>query len=64
MKTLQSGNSFVTVVVNKSNETKQIEIKSTEKNKKPNLLFAGKNGTVSGQSITISPEETVVIEWR
>ena len=64
MKTLESGNSFVTVVVNKSNEIKQIEIKSTGKSKKPNLLFAGKNGTVSGQSITISPEETVVIEWR
>lgn len=64
MKTLQSGNSFVTVVVNKSNETKQIEIKSTEKNKKPNILFADKKGNFSGQSISVSPEETVVIEWK
>ena len=64
MKTLQSGNSFVTVVVNKSNETKQIEIKSKETSKKPNILYADKKGTVSGQTITISREETVVIEWR
>jgi len=56
--------SFITVVVNKSNETKPIEIKSNEKIKQPNLLFANKNGTVSGQILTISPEETVVIEWR
>jgi beta-galactosidase len=64
MKTLQSGNSFVTVVVNKSTETKAIEIKSNEKSKQPKLLFANKKGTVSGQILTISPEETVVIEWR
>ncbi|HSO87625.1 MAG TPA: hypothetical protein VLQ91_13805, partial [Draconibacterium sp.] len=64
MKTLQSGNSFVTVVVNKSNETKPIEIKSNETSKQPKLLFANKKGTISGQTITISPEETVVIEWK
>jgi beta-galactosidase len=64
MKTLQSGNSFVTMVVNKSNETKPIEIKSNEKSKQPKLLFANKKGTVSGQILTISPEETVVIEWK
>ena len=64
MKTLQSGNSFVTVVVNKSIETNPIEIKSNENGKQPNLLFANKKGTISGQILTISPEETVVIEWR
>jgi beta-galactosidase len=64
MKTLQSGNSFVSVVVNKSNETKPIEIKATDKSKQPNLLFADKKGTISGQILTISPEETVVIEWK
>lgn len=64
MKTLQSDNAFVTVVVNKSNETKSIEIESNEKSKQPNLLFANKEGTISGQILTISPEETVVIEWK
>ena len=64
MKTLQSGNSLVTVAVNKSNETKPIEIKSNEKSKQPKLLFANKEGTISGQILTISPEETVVIEWK
>jgi beta-galactosidase len=64
MKTLRSGNSYITVVVNKSVETKSIELKLKDRSKKPLLLFADKKGTVSGQTITISPEETVVIEWN
>ncbi|MDZ7605451.1 MAG: beta-galactosidase trimerization domain-containing protein [Cyclobacteriaceae bacterium] len=64
MKTLLSGNSYVTVVVNKSVEPRQIELKSSESKKKPTMLFADKRGTVSGQVITISPEETMVIQWQ
>ncbi len=63
MKTFKSGNSFITVMVNKSNETRHIQIKSIENNKKPTILFADKKGTVSSHTITISPEETVVIKW-
>jgi beta-galactosidase len=64
MKTLQSGGSLVTVIVNKSTRIKQIEIKLKENNSKPTLLFANKKGTVSGKTISISPEETVVLEWQ
>jgi beta-galactosidase len=64
MKTLQSGSSYITVVINKSPETRQIEIKLSEQNKKPKILFADKKGAVYGQTITISPEETVVVEWQ
>jgi beta-galactosidase len=64
MKTLQSGNSYITVVVNKSSETRQIELNSSGVKKRPVMLFADNEGTVSGQTITISPEETVVIQWK
>ncbi len=64
MKTLQSGNSFVTVIANKSNEPKRVLLNLTDKTRKPFVLFADKKGTVSGQSVTVSPEETLVIEWK
>ena len=64
MKTLQSGNSYITIVVNKSKDLKQVALNTADKLKKPSTLFADKKGTVSGQSISISPEETLVIEWK
>jgi beta-galactosidase len=64
MKTLYSGNSFVTVIVNKSNELKRITMNINDKTKKSEVLFADKKGTVSAQTISISPEETLVIEWK
>jgi beta-galactosidase len=64
MKTLQSGNSFVTVVVNKSNETKNIELQIAKTEQKPEILYAEKSGAVSEKIIKISPEETVVIVWN
>jgi beta-galactosidase len=64
MKTLYSGNSFVTVIVNKSNELKRTTLNINDKTKKPVVLFADKKGTVSAQTISISPEETLVIEWK
>jgi len=64
MKTLQSGSSLLTVVVNKSKDLKRVVLNTTDKVKKSTLLFADKKGTVSGQILSISPEETMVIEWK
>ena len=64
MKTLQSGDSYITIVVNKSKDLKRIALNTTDKFKKPSTLFADKEGTVSGRTISISPEETLVIEWK
>jgi len=64
MKTLQSGNSLITVVVNKSTDSKQIVLNTTDKSRKPITLFADKKGTVTGKTLSISPEETMVIEWK
>jgi len=64
MKTLQSGNSFLTVVVNKSQDSKQIVLNTTDKSRKSTTLFADKKGTVTGKTLSISPEETMVVEWN
>jgi len=64
MKTLQSGNSLITVVVNKSTDLRRVVLNTTDMLKMPALLFADKKGTVSGQILSISPEETLVIEWK
>ena len=64
MKTLWSGSALITVVVNKSADLRRVDLKINDKSKKPVILFADKKGTVSGQTISISPEETVVIEWK
>lgn len=63
MKTLQSGNSYITIVINKSKEKRKIllEVRNTMK---PVILFADKTGTVAGNAINISPEETMVIQWE
>ncbi len=62
MRTLLSGNSFVTVIVNKLEESEKVVLETIEKAKGPYVLFADKSGTVSAQTISISPEETLVIE--
>ncbi len=64
MKTLQSGSSLITVVVNKSTDLRRIVLNATDKSKKPAMLFADKKGTISGQTVSISLEETLVIEWK
>jgi beta-galactosidase len=64
MKTLSSGNSLVTVVVNKSKDVKHIALTTLDKSIKPTLLFADKKGTISSQAISVSPEETMVVEWK
>ena len=64
MKTLKSGSSFVTVVVNKSKDIRRIALTIQNKSIKPTVLFADKKGTVLAQTISVSPEETMVIEWK
>ena len=64
MRTMQTGSGYLTIVVNKSKETRRVPFLLTNKNLKPIILFANKGGTVNGQSARIYPEETLVIEWK
>lgn len=64
MKTLQSGESYITVIVNKTKDVKEITLSASNKEKNPDLLFADKKGTVKSQLFSILPEETMVVEWK
>ncbi len=62
MKTLKSGDSFITIIINKSAKTEKIEIVSKLK-LSPKIICADK-GVVSNRTLSINPEETMVIEWN
>jgi len=64
MKTMRSGASLVTVLVNKSTAAKTIPLSLLNPKQNPTILFANLQGMVSGKTVTIKPEETMVIEWR
>jgi beta-galactosidase len=64
MRTMQTGSGYLTIIVNKSTETRRVPFVLAKKDLKPMILFADKGGTVAGQHARIQPEETMVIEWK
>jgi beta-galactosidase len=64
MRTMVSGTKIITIIINKSAEDKIIPLVLKNSNTKPNVLVAGKLGTISGKTINIKTEETMVIEWE
>jgi len=63
MKTLRSGDAYITVIINKSDEKRKVIIEN--KNRlKPSVLFADHQGRIANNSIEIAPEETLVIQWK
>jgi len=63
MRTMQTDSGYLTIIVNKSTDTRRVPFLLINRNLKPTILFADKGGTVAGQSARIHPEETLVIEW-
>ncbi len=63
MKTLKTGTGYITVIINKSNRVRNVEL-ALKKSWKPTVLFANKDGSAFGNQVIISPEETMVIEWQ
>jgi beta-galactosidase len=64
MKTLKSGTSLVTVIVNKSPSEKSITLSATNPKLNATILYANLPGNVTGKTVKIMPEETMVIEWK
>ena len=63
MKTLKSGDAYITVIINKSKEKKKVLLEN--KNKlSPSILFADHHGKIANNTLDISPEETMVIVWK
>jgi len=63
MKTLQSGNAYITIVISKAKEKRKVLL-DNKTILKPTILFANHGGRVSNNIIEISPEETLVLEWK
>ncbi|MCX6239227.1 MAG: beta-galactosidase trimerization domain-containing protein [Bacteroidia bacterium] len=64
MKTIRSGSSFITVVINKRDKPGQVLLDLGGKALVGSLLYSNKQGKLSGNNLTIKPEETMVIEWK
>jgi beta-galactosidase len=64
IKTLLSGNTFITIIVNKSESVGKVEL-LIKRNQQPEVMFADKHGNfLNSSTLSISPEETVVIKWQ
>lgn len=64
MKTLRSQNSYITIIINKSKDKREVELEFAKDLKlKPTILCRNKEGGVSENTVAISPEETLVIHW-
>ncbi len=63
MKSLQSGNSFISLIINKSGEKRTVAIEN-KTGLQPSILFADHQGKVANNTVSISPEETIVIHWK
>lgn len=64
MKTLRSGSSYITIIINKSKSAENVNLDLQSDKIKPTLLYADKDGTVKGKSVQISAEETIVVSWE
>lgn len=65
MKTLQSGESLITILINKSGEVKHVPVILKNKKLKPSLIFANKGNQIKESStLILEPEETLVIQWE
>ena len=62
MKTLQSGDRYMTVLVDKGSTGRIVDL-TTNTSCRPTVVFATQSGNISGHTVTISSEETLVIQW-
>lgn len=62
MRTLVSGRNLVTILVNKSGAEASVLLETAAK--APAIVFRSAAGTVSGHTVTLGPEETLVLSWK
>ena len=62
IKTLQSGEETITVIINNGPKSRKMAL-SVQGKRKPRLLYASHGGKISRASISIASEETMVIRW-
>ena len=64
MQTMRSGEKFITLFINKNQNTATIELSTPVNIATSKIIFADKGGKVTGRSVRIHPEETMVVVWK
>jgi len=64
MKEMKAKDGIITITVNKSKETQIIDLQKNNQTLMPKILYADKGGSANATSITINPEESLVIHWK
>jgi len=64
MKTIQSGSSLTTIIINKGTDPKEVTLYFDTKKPIGKIIYSNKHGKVIGNTVSISPEETLVVEWK
>ena len=62
MQTLQTGNAYLTILINKGKTRQRVQFKGEKRI--PELLFTSKNGNLQDKTVHIDPEETIVMKWK
>lgn len=64
MKTLKSGDRYISIVINKSGAGQTVDIKGLGEKLQGSVLFTDKSGTVNGRRVAVGSEETLVVLWE
>jgi beta-galactosidase len=64
MKTMKSGDQYITTIINKDKETHIVELEFKNSGFKPLLIYSSYDECVSNNSIKMLPEETKEIIWE
>jgi len=63
MKSMKSGNNYITILINKNTRFQTVKLEMKKK-LKPTIIYANKGGKAILNMVEISPEETIVILWN
>jgi beta-galactosidase len=64
MKTMYSGKSFISLIINKSGKAQEIGVTPPGNKLQPEIIFQNKKGIVTRNNININNEETIIIHWK
>ena len=64
MKTLTTGDHFITIILNKSGVKTKVEMNVFSHKLKPEVLFSSFAATIENRTLFLEPEETLVLSWH
>jgi len=64
MKTLKSGDEYLSIIINKSKDQRIVAFQTKTPFNNAQILFADKKGSISSGNVKINSEETMVIKWQ